>query len=77
LNALASRLRPAALTALVALGCNQLLDVQDAHVDPTLAPANAGKAGDGCTSDAGTAGTLGGTSPGSGGRGGGTGGSGT
>jgi hypothetical protein len=72
LNALTSRLRPAALTALVLLGCNQLLDVQDAHVDPTLDPVNAGKGGAGSTSDAGTAGTLGGS--GNGGAAGGTGG---
>jgi hypothetical protein len=60
----------------MALGCNALLDVQDAHVDPTLLPANAGKAGSGSTSDAGTSGTMGGSSPGSGGTTAGTAGSG-
>jgi hypothetical protein len=76
LKAQRTRLRPAVLTALVVLGCNQLLDVQDARVDPTLVSATAGKAGAAST-DAGTAGTIGGSSSGSGGATGGTGGSGT
>jgi hypothetical protein len=51
---------------LVALGCNQLLDVQDAHVDPTLVPASGGSAGAAGASNAGT-GATGGTAPGVGG----------
>jgi hypothetical protein len=48
------RLRPLAATFLVA-GCSQLIDIQDAHVDPTLSPVPAGKAG-AASSDAGRGG---------------------
>jgi hypothetical protein len=68
------RFRQVALTALAALGCNQLLDVQDAHVDPTLLPQRAGTAGvstsDGGTAGSATAGTAGGGGSLTGGSGG-------
>jgi hypothetical protein len=53
----------------VAAGCNQLLDVQDAHVDPKLVPMRGGTTGAAGASSAGTAGSgaSGGTAPGVGG----------
>jgi hypothetical protein len=47
--------RPLAATFVIA-GCNQLLDVQDAHVDPTLLATAAGKAGASSMTDAGRGG---------------------
>lgn len=43
----------------MALGCNQLLDVQDAHVDPSLQRTNAGNAGTSSEADAGRGGSGG------------------
>jgi hypothetical protein len=51
--------RSFAAAALVALGCNQLLDVQDAHVDPTLVAMRGGSAGASNTGDAGKGGVSG------------------
>lgn len=61
--------RPAVLTAFAALGCNELLDVEDARVDPTLLPSRGGSAGTVSTNDAGKGGSggTGGTSPATGG----------
>jgi hypothetical protein len=57
-----SRLRPLAATFALA-GCSQLLDIQDAHVDPGLTQGNAGKAGASSSTDAGRGGDgQGGTS---------------
>lgn len=55
--------------ALVALGCNELLGVEDARVDPTLLPAKGGSAGTNAESASGRGGSgaTGGISTGTGG----------